>query len=131
MCVDSTPGVMHIGRRPTAIYVGRSKSCLVVLSANGPSWTKAMPAAPHLLRLPFKVDPDPVNGYVLVRCENLDLVSQGKNEADARAVLSDEASLYLAAARDLGTMDPLVERLAEQTQLDGLRVLDIDLAKLP
>jgi hypothetical protein len=90
-----------------------------------------MPAAPHLLRLPFKVDPDPVNGYVLVRCENLDLVSQGKNEADARAVLSDEASLYLASARDLGTIDPLVERLAEQAQLDGLRVLDIDLAKLP
>ncbi len=82
------------------------------------------------LRLPYRLDPEPVNGWVLSRCEPLDLVSQGRTAEQARTLLQEEARLYLGQAKELGDLPALLERLDAQPAGDGASSFDLDLTKL-
>ncbi|MFI5400077.1 MAG: hypothetical protein ACHQZQ_03380 [SAR324 cluster bacterium] len=71
-----------------------------------------MPSKRKSVRLPCRVDPQPVNGFFLIRCEALDLVCQGATPEAAQAQLLEEAALVFAAAQELGTLGALTERVA-------------------
>jgi predicted RNase H-like HicB family nuclease len=89
-----------------------------------------MTASRRKLRLSYRVDTEPVNGWVLSRCEALDLISQGRTAEQARTLLQEEARLYLGQAKELGNLPALLERLAAQPAGDGAPTFDLDLTKL-
>jgi predicted RNase H-like HicB family nuclease len=66
-----------------------------------------------------------------VQCDALDLVSQGRTEAEACATLREEAALYLGHARDAGTLIPLLERLDTQAKGKGDSSFELNLSQLP
>jgi predicted RNase H-like HicB family nuclease len=88
-----------------------------------------MTRLPHPLRLAYRLDPEPVNGWVLARCEALDLVSQGRTPEEAGALLGEEARLLLEQAHALGTLATLLERIAAQPAADAAGVLEVDLSQ--
>ena len=79
------------------------------------------------LRAAFRVLSKPDNGYVIVQCESLDLLAQGKTEDEAQAQLADEIVLLLAAATEDGTLESWIAK-ASTPGGDGTRTLEIDLA---
>jgi predicted RNase H-like HicB family nuclease len=88
-----------------------------------------MASASGKLRLSYVLDPEPVNGWVLSRCEALDLVSQGRTPEEARDTLREEASLLLAQAQASGALAPLLERAALH-KVAGGDAFEIDLGRL-
>jgi hypothetical protein len=85
---------------------------------------------PKSVRLAYRVDAEPVNGWVLARCDALDLVCQGRTSEDARLQLIEEAGLLVAQAGEQGTLTAWVDRLAASPAGEG-ETLDLDLARLP
>jgi hypothetical protein len=83
-----------------------------------------------VVRLPFQVDPQPISGFFLVRCEALDLVCQGPTPEAAQAQLQEEAALYLGAAKELGTLGALTGRLASLPVADAAATVTVDLSSL-
>lgn len=88
-----------------------------------------MASAKKPLRLPCQVDPEPVNGFYLARCEALDLVCQGATPEAAQAQLQQEAALFLGAAKDLGTLDAWTQRLSALPAAKA--TVTVDLSSLP
>jgi len=82
------------------------------------------------LRLACRLDPEPVQGWILAHCEALDLVSQGRTPEQARSLLQEEARLYLGWAKELGILAPLLERLAALPAGGEAAFIDIDMTKL-
>jgi len=91
----------------------------------------SMTSPQRAVRLAYGRIGEPANGWVLVRCEALDLVSQGRTEADACAMLREEAALILSYARELGTLPSLLERLGAGAAGEEASCLDLDLTQLP
>lgn len=89
-----------------------------------------MTQPPRKLRLGYTLDPEPVNGWTLARCADLDLVSQGQTRELARATLLEETGLLLAHTQANGGLAPLLERIAGQEATGG-DALEIDLTRLP
>jgi hypothetical protein len=83
------------------------------------------------LRLIYGRLGEPVNGWVLVRCESLDLVSQGRTEADACATLREEAALVMSHAREQGTLVALLGRLGAGPTGEEAASFELDLTQLP
>jgi predicted RNase H-like HicB family nuclease len=89
-----------------------------------------MAAAPASVRLPYRLDEERVNGWVLARCEALDLVCQGATEDEAVAQLRDEATLLLSAAAEAGTLAKLSEHLRGFADA-AAPAMDVTLPRLP
>jgi len=77
------------------------------------------------VRLPFRLDPEPVNGVFLARCDALDLVCQGATPEAAQAQLAEEAALVIAAAKETGSLGALTERLAGLPDTEAAVTLDL------
>jgi predicted RNase H-like HicB family nuclease len=90
-----------------------------------------MTSPQHFLRLAYCLDPEPVNGYVMARCEALDLVSQGRTEEEARATLRDEAALVLGQTQHMGSLAALLERIGASVLGKPSAGFDFDLTRLP
>ncbi|MFI5401152.1 MAG: hypothetical protein ACHQZQ_08900 [SAR324 cluster bacterium] len=71
------------------------------------------------------MDPQPVNGFFLIRCEALDLVCQGASPEAAQAQLIEEAALVLAAAKEMGSLGALTERLADLPETEAGVTVDL------
>ena len=62
------------------------------------------------LQVPYQLDPIRVNGYVLARCETLDVIAQGKTGEEASEQLADEIKLLFGWARKAGTVDQWIAK---------------------
>jgi predicted RNase H-like HicB family nuclease len=89
-----------------------------------------MTKSPKKLRLAYRIEPEPVNGWVLARCEALDLVSQGRDAEQARTLLHEEARLYLAQMQGQGALTALLERLDGEAAQENTASIDFDLSRL-
>jgi len=88
-----------------------------------------MASTKNNVRLPCPVDPQPVNGYFLARCEALDLVCQGVTPEAAQAQLQEEATLFFGAAKELGTLSAWTGKVAALPKADA--TITVDLSSLP
>ena len=90
-----------------------------------------MASSQRTLRLTYGRLEEPADGWVLIRCDALDLVSQGRTEVEACETLREEAALCLSHARDAGTLDSLLERLNARAAGGADTAFELNLSQLP
>ncbi len=87
-------------------------------------------ASARKLRLDYRVDAEPVNGWWIARCEALDLVSQGRSADQALTLLQEEAGLVLSHAKATETLPGLLDRLNAAPAAKGASGFEINLTQI-